>query len=90
MFIHDKKNALTTIMARRGEKGGERVAGPAPMKPEVSLMEGGEVDGRHMAAQDMMSAMHEKSPQKMADAMANFMDIHMSMKDSGDDEPELE
>lgn len=90
MMIHDRKNAITTIMSRRGAKGGEHIAGPAPMKPEVSMMEGGEVDGRHAAAQDMMAAMHEKSAQKMADAMGNFIDIHKSMADSGDDEPEVE
>lgn len=79
MFIHDKKNAIMTIMAKRGPKGGEITAGPAPMKSEESMTEPGMPDGRHEAAQDMIAAMHEKSPEKLMQAMANFHDIHAAM-----------
>lgn len=63
-------------MAKRSAKGGEHIAGPAAMKSEVMMSEGGEVDGRHAAAQDVLAAMAEKSPIKMVQALANFMDLH--------------
>lgn len=69
-----------TVMAKRGAKGGPVISGPAPMKEEMSMTEPGEPDGRHAAAQDMISAMHEKSPEKLMHAMANFHDIHSAMK----------
>lgn len=90
MMILDKKRALMTVLAKRGEKGGEHVSGPAPMKEEDSMTKPGMEDGRHAAAQDMISAMHEKSPQKLMDAMANFHDIHASMKIKGTEEPSVE
>lgn len=81
-----------TIMSRRGAKGGEQIAGPAPMQMSEMKSEGGEIDGRHSAAQDMIAAMHEKSPEKMVGAMSNFIDMHMAMDhgDEGDDEPSVE
>lgn len=88
MIIHDKKNAIQTIMKRRSEKGGPVIAGPSPMAPEVSMDEGGEVDPRHAAAQDMIMAMHEKSAEKYSQAMGNFMDMHMARGDA--DAPEAD
>lgn len=82
MHIHDKKAAVTVMMAKRGGKGGEHIAAPTAMKPEVSMEEPGMPDGRHAAAQDMISAFHEKSPAKLMQAMANFHDIHSSMHKS--------
>lgn len=79
MLLHDKKSAVTVMMSKRGPKGGEKLSGPAPMKPESVSSEDGMPDGRHSAAQDMISAMHEKSPEKLMNAMANFHDIHASM-----------
>jgi hypothetical protein len=84
MIIPDLKRAITTVMSRRSSKGGAEVSGPAEMKPEMVKSEEGEVDGRHMAAQDLLAAISEKSPQKMMEAMANFHDLH-AMKAS---EPE--
>lgn len=78
-FDDDQKKAITTIMARR-KPDGSRTA--APMKAEIVKDEAGEPDGRHEAAQDMMAAMHEKSPQKYSEALSNWMDIHQSMKAS--------
>lgn len=80
MIMHDVKKARETVMARRSPSG-EPVTAPAPMKEEVSKSEDGEIDGRHAAAQDMISAMHEKSPQKLMEAMANFHDLHALFKD---------
>lgn len=75
MMLHDTKKALMTIMRKRSEKSGE-VMSEAPMKSESVKDEDGEVDGRHEAAQDMLSAFHEKSPEKLMAAMANFHDLH--------------
>lgn len=74
MIIPDLKRAMTTIMARRAPKTGGTAS--APMKAEVSLEEPGVSDGRHEAAQDMLHAFHEKSPQRLMEAMANFIDLH--------------
>ena len=75
MFF-DHKKAVTTIMAKRNGMG-EPTMSPTPMKPEVVKNEDGTMDGRHAAAQDMMGAMHEKSPERLMQAMANFIDLHM-------------
>lgn len=80
-MLFDQKKAITTMMARR-KSNGDRSMGPAPMKPEIMKDADGEMDGRHAAAQDMMGAMHEKSPAKLMEAMANFIDIHSARKDA--------
>lgn len=76
MLMWDKKKSLETIMQRRKPGGGEIIAGPAPMKHEVVKHEDGNIDGRHLAAQDMLAAFHEKSAERLMGAMANFMDLH--------------
>jgi hypothetical protein len=78
MMILDKKKALMTIMSKRNDGSGETTS--APMQSEVVKSEDGEIDGRHAAAQDIMAAIHEKSPAKLMEAMANFYDLHMSRK----------
>lgn len=78
-----------TIMGKRHPKSGEMTA--APMAPELhSKDEAGEIDGRHAAAQDVLAAMHEKSPQKLMEALANFHDLHMAAKESEANEPDSE
>lgn len=79
-----------TVMAKRGAKGGPMISGPAPMKEEKSMTEPGEPDGRHVAAQDMIAAIHEKSPEKLMGALANFHDIHSSMVDNEQASPDVE
>lgn len=79
MFF-DEKKAIATLMAKRSAKG-DRLLGPAPMKTEVVKTEDGEIDGRHIASQDVMAAMHEKSPEKLMSAMCHFIDIHNSSRD---------
>lgn len=86
MMIFDKKKALMTIMSKRNPKDG--ATSSAPMASEISKSEHGEVDGRHAAAQDIISAMHEKSPQKLMEAMAAFHDLH-SMHKEDSAEPEV-
>lgn len=86
MIIPDLKRHATTIMARRTAKG-EALTAPAPMKPELSETAPGEPDPRHIAAQDMLSAFHEKSAEKLKTAMGNFIDLHGLKKDAGEPEP---
>lgn len=81
MILPEDKKRIATIISSRKTAQGESL-GSAPMKPEIVKDEQGEVDGRHIAAQDMMAAMHEKSPEKLMRAMANFHDLHMSTRDN--------
>lgn len=75
MLPFDEKKTIATIVSKRHPKTGEHSAAPMASERPTKL-EGGEIDGRHAAAQDVMSAVHEKSPQKLAEALANFHDIH--------------
>ncbi len=84
MMIMDKKKALMTIMSKRNPKTGETSS--APMAEQVSKSEDGETDGRHAAAQDVISAMSNKDPQKLMEAMANFHDLHSAMAASPDED----
>jgi hypothetical protein len=74
MFFDEKKNQISTIISKRTPKG-DKVS-EAPMKNEVVKHEDGQVDGRHVAAQDIIAALHEKSPEKLMHALANFHDLH--------------
>lgn len=78
MIMNDDKKRIATIMASRKTAQGENL-GSASMKPEIVKTEDGEIDGRHVASQDMIAALHEKSPEKLMRALVNFHDIHMSM-----------
>lgn len=64
-----------TIMKHRSAKGMD-ISGPAPMKVESVKSEDGEPDGRHVAAQDIMAAFHEKSAAKLMESLASFIDLH--------------
>jgi len=70
----DKRKAMTVIMSKRSPKG--EPLGSAPMKPEIVKTENGELDHRHSAAQDIMAAHHEASPEKLMQALGNFIDLH--------------
>jgi len=76
MAMWDKKKMMQTIMKRRRDGKGEVIAEMAPIKPEVMKDEGGMIDKCHVAAQDMLAAIHEKSPEALMRAMVNFMDIY--------------
>lgn len=86
MIMFDKKKALMTIIAKRHPKDGTMSA--APMKTEVTKEDDGQLDGRHAAAEDMIAAFHEKSPQKLMEAMANFHDLHSQMSNKSTEEPD--
>jgi hypothetical protein len=79
MIIYDKKKAITTMMAKR-DKDGNR--SEAPMVPSEVKDEDGKEDPRHAAAQDVLSAMNEKHPAKLMEALAAFHDLHMMHKES--------
>lgn len=66
-------------MERRRSKDGS--TSEAPMVPSEIKSEDGDPDPRHEAAKDILSAMHEKHPGKLMEAMAAFHDLHgMSSK----------
>ena len=75
-MMWDKKKNMDTIMQRRRGESGGAVISETPMKPEISLDEGGEIDGKHMAAEDMIEAFHAKSADRLKEAMGNFIDLH--------------
>lgn len=77
MFFDDTKKAISTMMAKRSAKG-EKISGPVPMKAESVKEAPGEPDGRHLAAQDIIAAHHEKSPERLMEALGNFIDLHQS------------
>ena len=81
---------MQTMIARRKSGGGPIELGPMSMKPEIVRDEDGDIDGRHLAAQDMMMAMKEGSAEKFHGALQNYLDIHNSMKDDPEVEPEPE
>lgn len=74
MLMQDEKKAAMTIIRKRAEAGAPAMA--APMKQENVSDEDGMPDGRHAAAQDMIAAFHEKSAEKLMQAMGNFHDLH--------------
>jgi hypothetical protein len=77
MFFDDHKKATTNIMAKRDAKG-ERTMEPTPMKAEVVKDEDGMMDGKHLAAQDVMAAHHSGSAEQLSQALSNFVDLHLS------------
>ena len=79
MMIIDKDKATTTIMGRRRNPDGSTAE--APMVPSEIKSEEGESDPRHEAAKDILSALNEKHPGKLMEAMINFHDLHQMHKD---------
>lgn len=85
----DKKRIATMISSRRSAEGKD--LGAAPMKTEVVKDEDGEIDGRHVAAGDMIAALNEKSPELLMRALINFHDLHMNMpKEESEEEADEE
>lgn len=80
MFFDDSRKAITTMMAKRSEKGGPHTMAPTGMKPEETKTEDGQMDGLHAAAQDIIAAHGEKSAHRLMEAMSNFINIHSMQK----------
>ncbi len=73
MILPDDKKRIATIISSRKGKGA------APMKTEMVREEaGGAPDGRFVAAQELIMAIHEKSAEKLMQALSNFQDLHAS------------
>lgn len=86
MFFDDRK-AITTIMSKRDGKGNVTMS-PTPVKPESHKDEDRKMDGRHAAAEDILGAHHEKSPGRLMEALANFIDLHLHEAQGNKPEPE--
>lgn len=87
MFFDDRKKAVTSILSKRGHKG-DVTMHPTPMKPELHLNEGGQLDGKHLAAQDIIAAHHSKSAQSLMEALGNFINLHLHSEEGN--APEVE
>jgi hypothetical protein len=74
--LWDKKKQLQTLMMKRRSGGGAIEMGPTEMNVEHSSSSENEPDPRHAAAQDIMMSMDSKSPEKLMQSLANFMDLH--------------
>lgn len=74
-MIYDVSKLAEKVIAKRTPKG-ETLSGPVAMKNESSRLENGEVDGQHVASEDLVAAINEKSPQRVREALKNFMDLH--------------
>lgn len=74
----DKKKQMGAMVMKRKRHGDGTAPEMAPMKNEEVKTEDGEVDGKHLAAQDMLMAIHSKSADQLRHAMENFMTIHSS------------
>jgi len=77
-MMWDRKKQLGTILSRRRAGGGPVESGPTEMKNEVVKDADGVIDGRHVAAQDLIAALDSKSADQLMQALANFMDLHNS------------
>lgn len=86
VMMWDKNKALQTIMKKRKAGGGEIVAGPAPMNEEVVKDEEGNLDGLHLASQDIMAAFHEKSAEKLNSALKNYLDLYSNQEEESEEE----
>ena len=64
---HDKHKALVAIISKHKAK-----MGAAPMAPEAEPA----MDGRELAANDIMDAVHSKDPHKLLEALGNFHEAH--------------
>lgn len=87
MFFDDRKKVATTIVRKR-HSNGDVTAGPTPMKPEIFKSEGGEIDGKHAAAQDVLAAHHSASAGNLMEALGNFIDLHLHSTQGNVPEPE--
>ncbi len=49
---------------------------PVPLKSTKTVDTDGELDPRHMAAEDVMNAFHSKDVGHLKEALSNFHDLH--------------
>lgn len=77
MFFEDPKKVAMTIIAKRHPRTSELLSSD-PMKEEHVKTEDGQADGRHVAAQEIISAHNQGSAQKLSEALSSFLDMHHS------------
>ena len=69
-MLMDPSKAVASIIRKR--KGGT-----SPQEKHLPLKNtDGELDPRHMAAEDILSAIHSQSTSHLMEALANFHDLH--------------
>lgn len=83
MIIPSKKKAVSVIISK--------------MRPDGSMNEGGEVKNEveadvkdsalHSHAEDMISAIHNKSPSDLMHAMRNFLSEHELHEEKSEEDP---
>lgn len=79
MADQDMKDVAAGILSKRKVGGADssyRPDVPAQPKDEDEM-----IDGRHLAAQNMLSAIESKSARQMSEAMSDWMSIHNSKTD---------
>lgn len=75
MLMLDPHKAVVQIMRKR------KAGMPQPESHSELKPTDGELDPRHMAAQDVMEAIHSKSSHHLMEALKNFHDLHMMHKE---------
>lgn len=70
--------AQMLLAQRKTGKPRDKISEYEPEVPAQPEREDMAVDGRHLAAGEMISAFHEKNPEKLSSAMEAWMDIHNS------------
>ena len=72
MIMMDPHKAVVAIIKKRqGASTDEQsAAGKLPQRDD------GDLDPRHMAAEDIMTAFHSKDVQHLKEALGNFHDLH--------------
>jgi hypothetical protein len=75
MIMIDPRKAVASIITKR--KGTPEPDVAAKLTEDTA----GELDPRHMAAEDVMAAFHSKDIHHLKEALANFHDLHMMHKE---------
>lgn len=81
MFMSDNKKKASMVIADMG----------APMNPKPDVPDSMEYDasaGYDAAAQEMIDAMHSKSPKALRSALKSFVSMCMDEPDADDDSTE--
>lgn len=73
MMMLDEKRAVGAIMKRRKQAGAGQ---EADKNITLTKPTDGELDPRHMAAEDVMNAFHSRNVHHLKEALGNFHDLH--------------
>jgi hypothetical protein len=85
MFFDENKKRAMTIVSKRPMKGGPHSMEPTPMKAQIMKDEGGEIDPKHLAAQDILAAHHAANPDSLNEALGNYIDLHLTSTKKDDE-----